>query len=414
LTASWEAKEAKYNYWGQQVKKWLSVAAVMLLCLALVIGVACGGGEDEEGVKEVQFGMGLPLSGLFGAVLGVPAKQGLELANEKVGEFTVAGQSYRWKLIFEDSRWTGEGGAASTTKLIHEHGVKIMHQLGADPGFTAQPICEEAGVLLLTSAGIDALGPDKPYTFQVMPNSWWNAPSFFRWLSTAHPEVETVAMVNTDDINGRGIADANIAAAEHYGLEVIASEFTPREMVEFYPLATRVVNLNPDLIHADSRVLEVMRELGYENLAYYVLWGTSYGESRGWDIVQDYLIYYPVAVGEGLPEGVRGFAAEYEARYGLELAQTAYWEAMMLYVMTEAVKKAGTVDDVDKIIATLETETFDTPAGVFECGGEKIDGIGHFLSWPAWIGEIKGQDYHVIEEILADEAEALAEEVFGK
>jgi branched-chain amino acid transport system substrate-binding protein len=130
-----------------------------------------------------------------------------------------------------------------------------MHQLGADPGFTAQPICEEAGVLLLTSAGIDALGPDKPYTFQVMPNSWWNAPSFFRWLSTAHPEVETVAMVNTDDINGRGIADANIAAAEHYGLEVIASEFTPREMVEFYPLATRVVNLNPDLIHADSRLL---------------------------------------------------------------------------------------------------------------------------------------------------------------
>jgi hypothetical protein len=121
-----------------------------------------------------------------------------------------------------------------------------------------------------------------------------------------------------------------------------------------------------------------------------------------------------VAVGEGLPEGVRGFAAEYEARYGLELAQTAYWEAMMLYVMTEAVKKAGTVDDVDKIIATLETETFNTPAGVFECGGEKIDGIGHFLSWPAWIGEIRGQDYHVIEEILADEAEALAEEVFGK
>jgi hypothetical protein len=38
------------------VKKWLSVAAIVALCLALVIGVACGGGEEEEGVKEVKFG----------------------------------------------------------------------------------------------------------------------------------------------------------------------------------------------------------------------------------------------------------------------------------------------------------------------------------------------------------------------
>jgi len=414
LTASWEAKEAKYNYWGQQVKKWLSVAAVMLLCLALVIGVACGGGEDEEGVKEVKFGMGLPLSGVYGAVIGIPSKQGLELANEMIGEFTVAGQSYRWNLIFENQEWSVEGGAVSATKFIFEDGVKIMHQLGADPGFGAQPICEEARVLLLTSAGIDALGPDKPYTFHVMPNSWWNAPPFFRWLSTAHPEVEGVAMVNFDDINGYGIADAHTKAAEYYGFEVVASEFTPAGTTEVYPLATKLANLNPDLVNADISMLVAMRELGYENMAYYLTWTTSWGEQYGWEKVQGYLIYYPMAVGEGLPEGVGEFAAEYEARYAQELSQFAYWEAIMLYVMTEAVKKAGTVDDVDKIIATLETETFDTPAGVFECGGEKIDGIGHFLSWPAWIGEIKGQDYHVIEEILADEAEALAEEVFGK
>jgi len=307
-----------------------------------------------------------------------------------------------------------EGGSTSATKLIFEDGVKIMNQLGADPAFGAQPMCEEAGVLLLTSAGVDALGPDKPYTFHVMPNSWWNAPPFFRWLSTAHPEVKTVAMVNTDDINGHGIADANIAAAEHYGFEVVASEFTARETAEYYPLATRLMNMNPDLVHAAPSILEIMRELGYENMAYYVLWATSYGGSYGWDNLEGYLIYYPVAVGEGLPQNVKEFAADYEARYGTELAQTSYWAAIMLWVMTEMIIKAGTVDDVDTIIAAFETETFDTPAGVVKCGGEKIDGIGHFLSWPAWIGEISGQDYHLIEEIPAAEAEALAEEVFGK
>ena len=62
------------------MKKWLSVVAIVVLSLALVVGVACGGDEDEEeGVKEVKFGIGLPLSGFMGAVLGIPTQQGFEL-----------------------------------------------------------------------------------------------------------------------------------------------------------------------------------------------------------------------------------------------------------------------------------------------------------------------------------------------
>jgi hypothetical protein len=56
------------------MKKWVSVTAVVVLCLALMIGVACGGGGEEKGVKEVKFGFGGPLSGLSGAIIGLPAK----------------------------------------------------------------------------------------------------------------------------------------------------------------------------------------------------------------------------------------------------------------------------------------------------------------------------------------------------
>ena len=115
------------------MKKWLPLTAIVVLCLALVVGVACGGEEEEEGVKEVKFGFGLPLSGIYGAALGIPAKQGLELAIEKIGEFTVAGERYKWNLIFEDNGWDSEGGVASATKLIFEDGVDIMSQIGGDP-----------------------------------------------------------------------------------------------------------------------------------------------------------------------------------------------------------------------------------------------------------------------------------------
>jgi hypothetical protein len=87
------------------------------------------------------------------------AKQRIELAAEKIGEFTAAGERYRWKLVFEDSQWTSAGGMATVPKLIYQDGVKFMNQ-GGDAGPAAQPICEEARVLLeMAGVGIEHLGP---------------------------------------------------------------------------------------------------------------------------------------------------------------------------------------------------------------------------------------------------------------
>jgi ABC-type branched-subunit amino acid transport system substrate-binding protein len=90
----------------------------------------------------------------------------------------------------------------------------------------------------------------------------------------------------------------------------------------------------------------------------------------------------------------------------------AYYAATIMQVLTEAVKKAGTVDDVDKIIAVLETETFDTMAGPLKYGGEGLDGVGHMLLWPATVAEIRDHSYHVIAEFTPEEAEALAVEAY--
>ncbi|GAI96684.1 unnamed protein product [marine sediment metagenome] len=135
------------------------VVVFALLAILLLSTFACGGGGEEEGgVKEVKLGIGLPLSGFVGTVVGIPAMNAFELANEKIGEFTVAGQRYRWDLIIEDNLWTGAGGVATATKFIYEDGVKIMHQSGADAAGAAQTICEEAGVLMNMSTAPPALG----------------------------------------------------------------------------------------------------------------------------------------------------------------------------------------------------------------------------------------------------------------
>lgn len=394
------------------MKRWFVVAAVAGLCLALAFSAACGG-KGKPAVEEVKIGFGLPLSGIMGNICGLPAKIGIEFAAEKIGEFTVAGESYRWRLIIENNQWTGAGGVATATKLIFDDGVKIMHQAGSDAGAAAQAICEESGVLLdIAGGGIELLGPDKPRTFHTSPTYVVHTPTFFHWLTTAHPEVRTVAIAMSDDEMGHAVADAAIPAAEYFGYQVVSEDYYPPATVEFYPLATKLVSMNPDLVIGDVRTLKPMKEMGWDGLTAFIGWSKSFGNFAGWDNVQGFLLYQPNPMGEGLPQAVRDFAADFRDQYGAEFTMCSYYGATIMQVLTEAVKKAGTVDDVDKIIAVLETETFDTMVGELKYGGDGLVGVRHMLLWPATVAEIRDHSYHVIAEFTPEEAEALAVEVY--
>ena len=396
------------------MKKRLLVTAIIVLSLMLPTSAACTcKGEEAEGVKEVKFGIGLPLSGLMATIVGIPAKYGFEFAAEKIGEFTVAGESYRWNLIILDNHWGGAGGVATATKLIYEDEVKIMHQAGADAAAAAQDICEEAGVLLdVAGAGLAVLGPDKPHTFHTSPTYVLHTPVFFHWLTSAYPEVKTVAIAMSDDELGYAVADAAVPAAEHFGYDVVTVDYYPPETMEFYPLATKLVSKDPDLVIGHVLTLKPMKEMGWDGLTAFIGWTSGFGDIAGWENVQGFLIYQPNPLGGDQPKPVRDLAREFRERYGASFTMCVWYGATILYVMTEALQKAGTVDDVDKIIEMLETETFDTTVGPLKYGGEELDGIGHMLVWPAPIAEIRDHSYHVIAEYTPEQAEALAIEVY--
>jgi len=397
------------------MKSWLSVVAIVVLCLALVIGAACGGGGGgKEEVKEIKYGCALPLSGLYGTAVGIPAMHAYELANEKVGEFTVAGETYRWEPIFEDNMWTGAGGVATATKFIFDDGVKLMEMNGADAAGAAQTICEEAGVLMDTAAAPpELLGADKPHTTQICPTYLVDTPVLFKYVTETYPEVKTIAIAMSDNALGHSVGDAAIDAAPYFGFDVEDVEWIPAGTTELYPLATKLVNIDPDLIICDVLLLKVMREMGYEGRAAYISWFQSWGdEYLGWDHAQGYLIYQANAVGTDLPQEVKDFFVEIEERYGDEATQPAYYMATILYVMTEVLKKAGTVDDVDVILETMHTETFDTWIGPVHFGGEELIGVDNIMLWPGTVHEIRGEEYTLVYEMSADEAYDLAVEVY--
>jgi len=399
-----------------QMKKWLSLVAVVVLCLALVVGVACGGGgEDEEEVKGIKYGVGLPLSGIFGAAAGLPAVHASEVARELLPEFTVAGERYRFDTIFEDNMFTGAGGVATATKFIYEDGVTIMTQAGADPAGAAQTICEEAGVLMLTVASPPELfGPDKPHTIQTSPNYLTDTVVVLKYIAETYPEVKTIATAFADSALGHSVGDPIIDAAPYFGFDVVAAEWTPVGVTEYYPLATKLVNINPDIIFTDPLILSPLRELGYEGKNAYTNWTESWAEFVGWDNYQGAMIYQPNPYGEDMPPEARAFMEEIEQRFGDEPSQGSYLSGVMHSLLPQIMQKAGTVDDVDKILEVIHSgEYFDTWLGPMRFGGEELIGINNWLLWPGAVHEIRDHDYVLVYEMTADEAYELACEVYG-
>ena len=400
------------------MKRWLSAIAVVVLGLALVIGVACGGGGEDggaPGVKTVKMGSGLPLSGIYGTVVGLPTINASEVAHDLMPEFTVAGERYAVKTINEDNAWTGSGGVATATKLIYTDGVKIMHQSGADAAGAAQTICEEAGVIMdMSAAPPNLLGPDNPHTIQLCPNYLMDTVVLFKYVSETYPEVKRVAISFADSAFGHSMGDAAIDAAPYFGLDIVAKEWIPSGMTEFYPLAAKLVDRDPDLVLCDVLVLQPMVEMGYEGKTAYISFAESYMDYIGWENYQGGMIYQFNPYGDDMSQEAVDFFAEIKRRFAEEPSQGPYFTGIMHSIWPQVMEAAGTVDDVDILLETIHSGvSVDTWVGQMRFGGEELIGINSILLWPGAIHEIRGQDYVLVYEMTADEVYELAVEVYG-
>jgi hypothetical protein len=157
-----------------------------------------------------------------------------------------------------------------------------------------------------------------------------------------------------------------------------------------------------------------MWDMGYDGFAVSYYWMEASAEAVGWDRCEGYYITTAHAYAGAFPAADL-VKEEYERRHNAPFGAPQFFMANILYVYTEALRKAGTVDDVDKIIETLETETFDSLCGPVFFGLEELNGIGHVCIWPVPIFRVVGEnEYEIVTRYTAEEVEALTLEIYGK
>jgi branched-chain amino acid transport system substrate-binding protein len=352
-------------------------------------------GTSHAAPKEFIIGCNLVLSGP-GADGGIAVQRAIERAVEIINKegFVVQGEKYIVKPVFYDSKYVPAESVMNLEKMLAAD-IKFIYSMGS--GVTV-PLVEKttsAKVFMMAScSGGDHLtNPKYPYSFRIYPTTE-AAFAIYPWLAKTYPQIKKVAHVNPSDEAGFTESATRRKCAKNVGFENVIDEYYKRGATDFYPVATRVVATNPDLIDfggtagRDQGLLaKALREVGYKGMiaVFYSNPGV-FSKIAGPENAEGAL--FPNSVAEPQTPGQKEAHDWYVSRYGEPVPGMFYDNVDPLFMLVEALKKADSFD-TGKVSEAFRTVEWDSIFGPAYIGMESLYGIKSSLCRPIPTGVYK-------------------------
>lgn len=350
------------------MKKWYCgmIAATMLF-------TACGDkaatGGAEANTENIKIGALGPLTGPV-AIYGVSATNGTKLAVEEINKNGgVLGKSLELNLLDEKGDTTE--AVTAYNKLMDWGMVALIGDITSKPTLAVAELAAADQLPMITPTGtqfnITEAGPNvfrvcftDPYQGEVLAN-----------LASDKLQAKTAAvLVNNSSDYSDGVAKAFIAEAEKNGLQVLAKEGYSDGDKDFKAQLTKLLPLNPDVIvvpdyyEQDALIAAQAREIGLKS--------TFIGPD-GWDGVIKSVDSSSYSVLEGAlftnhysvddsNEKVQNFVKAYQAMYQDEPSAFSALSYDAVYLLKEAIEKAGSTDK-EAITKALKEISFEGVTG---------------------------------------------------
>ncbi|MBP6899955.1 MAG: ABC transporter substrate-binding protein [Burkholderiaceae bacterium] len=349
--------------------------------------------------EVLKIGAHVTLSGP-GAAWGQAMKNAAELAIERVnaaGGLEVGGRKLRVQLIAYDDKYQAGEAVTIANRLVFEDKVKyIIGPTGSAPVLAVQPVTEKNQVIVATLGFTNkALAADKPFTFRPVTTTYEFAEPQVAWLVKVHG-VKKAGVLLPNDESGQVIGRDLETAYAKAGGELSVKEFFERERVDFVPLITRMLARGVDTIELNGNspataglIVKQAREMGFKG-RFVRTGGPATAELvgvAGKAAVEGMIVYAPID--PALPS-TKAYIDAYQARY--KAAPNGFSPAFYDYttMLLEAIRRAGSVDDANKV--RLELEKIRDHAGALgkvSWTGKSTYGIDHQMASPFYLAEIK-------------------------
>lgn len=374
----------------------------LLFILAIVL-VACSedGKEtknDEEKapvstegskVEELTIGYTGPLSGPA-AFYGEETLKGLRMAAEEIndsGGFEVDGQKYTINLSTLDDKYLPNEAAANAKRLVQEQDTKFIYTPHSGGVYAMQVFNEMEDFIVMaytSEPGVTETG--NKMTVRIPPRYDRYIEPFTKYEMERFGK--KIAFLPTATQYGKDWADSLRPVWEANGGEVVFDESIDfSKDTDFQTIMTNALAKNPDVLfiggpsQPTALVLKQARDLGFEG-GFIIMDQAKLDEiaavlGGSYDLLEGVISTPPLVTSRY--GGTEAFIEKYRSENDKDPGSESGFHYISLYILVEAMKAAGTVDDTGKIMAAMDQGAKNLPEDKEVYYIKGVDDDGGFL-----------------------------------
>ena len=346
-----------------------------------------------------------------GSEWGLAVDGGARIAAKEVndaGGLKIGGKTYTVEVISYDDKYKAADGVTAATRLIEQDGIKyIFGPLGSASMLAVKPLYEQNDVLaLVDSYSSKVIDKDTRHIYRVLPTTREFDEPIIEWVKAHKPGLSKVAVISPNDDTGW---ESQAMQKEYYGkagYKIVATELFERSLRDFQPLLTRVLAAGPDIIELDTTpaptaglMIRQARELGYKG-QFVKIGGPGVPEiikAAGEKFADGTIVY--VAADAADPK-YAALEKEYARIHTPPMNSFNVFFYDAAHMLFDAMRNAGTVDDVGKVRTALEQLTpYHGMQGVLTWTGKSTYGSDHQLLVPIFVGVIENGKEKVIGKL---------------
>jgi branched-chain amino acid transport system substrate-binding protein len=370
------------------MKQWLKKGLATMAVLSMMTLTACGGSSEpastdapkeqsgsSAGAIQAKIGVISYLSGP-GAAYGEAITSGLKLAQKEINEKYK--DQLQIELKIEDSAGKQEQALSSAQKLMNSENVLAI--IGPTLSTEMKVVGPEAdlnGVPIMgTSTTADGIPQIGDYVFRNSLPEALAIPASMKKVVDKYNVKKVALFYGNDDVFTKSGYDVMNKVAQEMGLEIVATETFQKGQADYKAQLTNIKAAQPDavltsaLYNEGAVIMDQARKMGIDVP---FVGGNGFNSPKVIEIAgaaSEGLIVATPWFGDKQDPKVQEFVAKYEQEYGKKPDQFAAQAYDALYIMAEALLKAGEADRDKLRDALAGIQNFEGVLGTFSFDAE--------------------------------------------
>jgi branched-chain amino acid transport system substrate-binding protein len=337
------------------------------VAIALAVALTACGKKEEPAKTEaakaapppapaeevLKIGHVAPLTGAI-AHLGKDNENGARMAIDEInaaGGLKAGDKTYKLELVAEDDKADPKEGTLAAQKIVDSGAVAVVGHLNSGTSIPASKIYADANMTQVSPSATNPKLTEQGFktTFRVVANDNQQGGVLANYAAN-EMKAKTIAIIDDRTAYGQGLADVVEKVSKEKGVKVVAREFTNDKATDFNAILTKIRAAKPDVVMyggMDATAGPMAKQMKQLGIKAPLLGGDGVCSPEFIKLAGDAASVMTCSMaGEAVEKLAKGeeFKQKYKAKFNAEVQVYSPYSYDAVYVIAEAIKRAGKAD----------------------------------------------------------------------